>query len=95
MTARRGWSIPVTALANVGVAGAVAILVFRTFGATSGADTNPAVCYNAAGGTVSCSLTPATLMLPTFFGVVLILAIYQLVRRRRHEAVEQLRAGCG
>lgn len=71
------------ALADVGVAGAAAIVVFRMFGPTSGADTNPPVCYNAAGGIVSCSLTPATLMLPTFFGVLLILAIYQVIRWRR------------
>ena len=81
--ARRAWSIPVIALADVGAAGAAAILVFRMFGPLSGVDTNPPVCYNAAGYIVSCSLTPAKLMLPTFVGVLLILAIYQVIRRRR------------
>ena len=68
---------------DVVVALAVALLVFRLFGATAGNDSNPPVCSNTSGGVVSCDLTPQVLMLPTFVGVLLVLATWQLLRARR------------
>ena len=67
------------------VAMAVAVLVFSLFGAVSGEDTNPPVCYNGSGGVVSCSLTTTALMLPTFGLVLSSLAAWQLnaARKRR------------
>ncbi len=65
------------ALLDVAVAAVIAVLVFRTFGAVSGVDTNPPECYNSSGGVVSCALTPATLMLPTFGVVLLGLVVWQ------------------
>lgn len=61
----------------------IAMLVFRLFGASSGVDPNPPVCYNAAGGVVSCDLTQAVLMLPTFGIVLFVLVVWQVFRWRR------------
>jgi hypothetical protein len=69
-------------LLDVAVAAVVAVFVFRTFGAVSGADTNPPECYNASGGVVSCALTPSVLMLPTFAVVLLGLGVWQWRHRR-------------
>ena len=71
---------------DVVVALAVALLVFRLFGATAGNDSNPPVCSNTSGGVVSCDLTAQVLMLPTFVVVLLVLATWQLVRARRAHA---------
>ena len=70
------------------VAGAVALLVFRLFGANAGSDVNPPVCSNASGGIVSCDLTQEVLMLPTFGVTLLALLTWQAVRRRRASRVE-------
>lgn len=75
----------VVVLGLVDVAGAllIAVLAFRLFGASSGDDTNPPVCYNTTGGVVSCALTPPVLMLPTFAIALLGLVLWQTSRRRR------------
>lgn len=75
--------------ADVVAAALLALLVFRMFGAYSGQDTNPAVCFNTTGNVVSCSLTPTVLMLPTLVVTLLALVAWQ-VSRRRHR---QLRSG--
>ena len=69
-------------LMDVVAAALVSLLIFRLFGASSGDDTNPPVCYNASGGVVSCSLTPSILMLPTFVIVLMGLLAWQTRRRR-------------
>ena len=71
------------AVLDVVVAAVVALLVFRTFGATAGSDVNPPVCSNASGGVVSCDLTAPVLVLPTFVAVLLVLVAWQVVRHRR------------
>ncbi len=73
-------------LVDVAAAAFVALLVFRTFGAVSGVDTNPPECFSTSGQRVSCSLTPLTLMLPTFAVVLLGLAAWRASRRRRLRA---------
>jgi len=70
-------------LLDVAVAAVAAILVFRTFGAVGGADTNPPECHNSSGGVVSCSLTPTVLMVPTFAVVLLGLVVWRWRRRVR------------
>lgn len=65
------------------VAAVIAFLVFRTFGAVSGSDTNPPECLNSSGGVVTCSLTTLVLMLPTFAVVLLGLVAWQVTRGRR------------
>ena len=60
----------------------VAVVVFRTSGAVSGADTNPPECYHSSGGVVPCSLNRPVLMLPTFGVVLLGLVVWQWGRRR-------------
>ncbi len=77
------WPVPLLLLADVGVAGLLALLVFRMVGAVSQADTNPPVCTNDAGNVVSCAMTPGAVMLPTFLVVLLLLVGYQLLGRRR------------
>jgi hypothetical protein len=72
------------ALVDVAAAAVVALLVSRTFGAVSGIDTNPAVCFNTAGGVVSCPLTPSVLVPATFVVVLAGLAAWQTRRCRRH-----------
>jgi hypothetical protein len=54
----------VVCLVDVAAAALVSIVAFRLLGAYSGADTNPPVCYNAAGGVVSCALSQTVVMLP-------------------------------
>jgi hypothetical protein len=54
----------------------LAVVAFRLFGASSGVDTNPPVCHNANGGIVSCSLTQAVVMLPTFAISLLVLVVW-------------------
>lgn len=71
------------ALVDVAAAAVVAVLVFRTFGAVSGVDTNPPECYNSSGGVVPCALTAPALMLPTFVLVLLGLATWQTRHWRR------------
>jgi hypothetical protein len=61
----------------------VALVAFRLFGAYSGIDTNPPVCYNAAGGVVSCSLDQPVVMLPAFALTLLVLIAWQVHCRRR------------
>jgi hypothetical protein len=70
-------------LADVAVAAVVAVLVFRIFGAVSGADTRPPECYNAWGRVVGCSMTQSRLMLPTFGAVVLGLVAWHTSRWAR------------
>jgi hypothetical protein len=70
-------------LVDVAVAAVAAILVFRTFGAVNGVDTNPPECSNSSGGVVSCSLTPPVLMVPTFGVVLLGLVVWQWRPGRR------------
>ena len=79
---QRARRVLLLALIDVVVAALVAVLVFRTFGAVSGVDTNPPECYNSSGGVVSCSLTPPLLMLPTFVVVMAGLAAWQTRRWR-------------
>lgn len=74
------------ALVDLAVAAVVAVLVFRTFGAVSGVDTNPPECYNSSGGVVSCALTVPALMLPTFVVVLLGLATWQTRHWRSNRA---------
>lgn len=73
------------ALGIMGVIAAAltAMLVFHLFGASSGVDTNPPVCYNAAGGVVSCALTPPALMWPTFGITLLAIVMWRVLRRRK------------
>ncbi len=61
----------------------IAAYAFPLFGASSGDDTNPPVCYNTTGGVVSCTLTPPVLMLPTFVIALLGLVLWQTSRRTR------------
>jgi hypothetical protein len=72
----------VTGVLDVVAAVFVAVLAFRLFGAFSGGDTNPPVCYNAAADVVSCSLSQPVIMLPTFGVTLLVLAAWQLRRWR-------------
>jgi uncharacterized membrane protein len=81
-TSRGVGRVALLTLFEVAVAAVVAILVFRTFGAVSGADTNPPECYNASGGVVSCALTSQVLMLPTFAVVLLGLVVWQWRHQR-------------
>lgn len=67
-------------LLDMAAASLIAVLVFQLFGASSGVDTNPPVCYNASGGVVSCSLTQPVLMLPTFAIGLLGLVTWQTLR---------------
>lgn len=79
----RARNVLLLGLLDVAVAVVVAVLVFRAFGAVSGADTSPPECYNAWGRVVPCSLSQSKLMLPTF-GVVLVgLVAWQTSRSRR------------
>jgi len=73
----------VTGVLDVVAAVLVAVAAFRLFGAFSGGDSNPPVCYNAAGDVVSCSLSQPVIMLPIFGVTLLVLAAWQLGRWRR------------
>lgn len=68
---------------DVGVAAVAAVLVFRIFGAVSADESNPPICYNTYGHVVSCAMTPAVVMLPTFVVVLLAMVALQLLRWRR------------
>ena len=81
-SANQARRILLLALLDVAADAVVAYLVFWTFGAVSGVDTNPPECYNSWGRVVSCSLTPPMLMLPTACVMLLALAAWQSFRWR-------------
>lgn len=69
--------------AYVLIAAVVAYGVFMAFGAYSGVDTQPPVCYNAWSSVVPCSRTLLTVLLPTFVVVLAALVIGDTALRRR------------